>query len=80
MKIDVYKSNKSPKYLVVPAGKRASELTLTDKDFSEVSIFKKDIEIALNKSFIGINQEAALAGILANGYYVMGVKIEINTH
>jgi len=80
MKIDVYKSNKSPKYLVVPAGKNVSELTVNDVDMTEVSTFKYDIEIDLNKSLIGFDQEAAMTAIAANGYYVQGIKVEIKAY
>ncbi len=80
MKVDVYKSNKSPKYLVVPAGKNVAELTVSDVDMTEISTFKKELEIDLNKSLIGFDQEAALAAIAVNGYYVQGIKVEIKAY
>jgi hypothetical protein len=77
MRIDVYKSNKSSKYLVVPAGTNVAELTVSDVDMAVVSIFKKDVEIDPKKPLIGLDQQAALAAIAVDGYYIQSIKIDI---
>jgi hypothetical protein len=77
MQIDVYKSNSSSKYLVVPAGKNVAELTVADVDMAEVSTFKKNLEMDHTKPLIGLDQKAALAAIEVNGYYIQGIKIDM---
>jgi|APLak6261703504_1056268.scaffolds.fasta_scaffold01913_4 hypothetical protein len=80
MKIDVYKSTKSSKYLVVEAGRNIAELIISDADMAEVFLFKKNIVIDLNKPLVSFGQEdaiAALAAIKTNGYYMMNIDIQM---
>lgn len=77
MKIDVYKSNKSSKYLIVPAGTNVAELTVSDVDMATVSTFKKGITIDPQKPLIGLDYKAALAEIEIDGYYIQSIKINI---
>lgn len=70
MHVDIYKSNNSPKYLVVLHERNISQLPISDVDITEVSTFKKDLEIDLNRPRIGFDQKAAIAAIAINGYYI----------
>lgn len=74
MKIDIYKSNKSSKYLVVPTGTNVAELTVSDVDLAKVSTFKRGITIDPQKPLIGLDHKAALAAIEVDGYYIQSIK------
>lgn len=72
MKVDVYKSSKSQKYLFVPAGKNITELSISDDDMKEVSIFKNGIELDVNKPRISLDPKTAITKIESYGYYIQG--------
>ncbi len=75
MNVDVYKSNKSAKYLWVREGKNVSELVVTDVDMTEVSTFKKGLKLDPTKPRIALDQEAAIAAITTDGYYIQGADV-----
>ena len=69
MKIDVYQSSTNPnKFLSVEAGTTPQGLQVPDTDYKKITKFKENLDLTDQR--VALHQAAAVAAILADGYYL----------